>query len=67
MKKMKKREIVVYEDWTQLVIEETEKGYFINAYGDGEATLEISKETFEMILKDYLKEKYGNIKVTINE
>ena len=64
---MNKREIVVYGDWTQLVIEETEKGYFINAYGDGEATLEISKEIFEMILKDYLKEKFGNIKVTINE
>lgn len=53
---MNKREIEVKGDWTALLIEETEKGYFINAYGDGEATLEISKETFEMILKDY---KYG--------
>ena len=50
---MKNREILIRGDYTALYIEETEKGYFITAYGDGEARLEISKETFEMIFKDY--------------
>ena len=47
------REIRIHGNYTTLKIEETEKGYYITAYGDGEARLEISKETFEMVHKDY--------------
>ena len=50
---MSKRKIIIHGDYTALEIEETEKGYFITAYGDGEARMEISKKTFEMICKDY--------------
>ena len=50
---MSEREIIIRGDWTTLEIEETEKGYFITAYGDGIARMEISKKTFEMICKDY--------------
>ena len=53
---MKNREILIRGDYTVLEIAKTEEGYFITAYGDGEARLEISELTFEMIVIDY---EYG--------
>lgn len=51
---MSKRKIIIDGYYaTKLEIEETEKGCFITAYGDGEAVMEISKKTFETICKDY--------------
>jgi len=56
---MKNRDILIRGDYTVLEISETEEGYFITAYGEGEARLEISEETFEMIGKDYERGEVG--------